>query len=74
MFRFVMIFAVSVWMTSTLFMLWNWLNAFIYTYATQHKLMLMPLGAFLYLHFCPIVHTINCVKIMKKTAELQRRM
>jgi hypothetical protein len=35
------------------------------------KVFLMPFGQFFYLHFCPIVHTVKCFKIMRRTAELK---
>jgi hypothetical protein len=31
----------------------------------------MPLGSFLYLHFCPIVHTAKCFQIMRRYTELK---
>ena len=63
----------SVWLTSSLFMLGFWLNAMITTLRRDGKIFLMPFGTFLYFHFCPIVHTIQCFKIMKKAAELNKR-
>jgi len=71
MLKFVINVAISVWTTSTLFMLFFWANAFISTLRQDGKIFLMPLGQFLYIHFCPIVHTIQCFKIMRRTAELK---
>ena len=73
MFKFVINVAISVWITSTLFMLFFWANAFISTFRQEKKIFLMPFGKFLYIHFCPIVHTIQCFKIMRRTAELAKR-
>lgn len=70
MLKFVVEVAISVWMTSTLFMLFFWANAFISTLRNEGKVFLMPLGQFLYIHFCPIVHTVQCFKIMRRSAAL----
>ena len=70
MLKFVMEVAIAVWMTSTLFMLFFWANAFISS-LRNGKVFLMPIGQFLLLHFCPIVHTVKCFKIMRRTAELK---
>ena len=70
MLKFVIEFAIAVWTTSTLFMLFFWANAFIST-LRNGEIFLMPLGQFLYIHFCPIVHTVKCFKIMRRTAELK---
>ena len=71
MLKFVLIFAISVWTTSTLFMLFFWVNAFVTTLQNDGKVFLIPFGKFLYIHFCPIVHTIQCFKIMRRIAELK---
>lgn len=71
MLKFVINVAISVWTTSTLFMLFFWANAFITTLRRDDKIFLMPFGKFLYLHFCPIVHTVQCFKIMRRSAELK---
>ena len=73
MLKFVVEVAIAVWTTSTLFMLFFWANAFISTLRQDGKIFLMPLGTFLYIHFCPIVHTVKCFKIMRRTAELAKR-
>ena len=73
MLKFVMEVAIAVWTTSTLFMLFFWANAFIATLRRDGKIFLMPFGHFLYFHFCPIVHTIKCFKIMRQMAELTKR-
>ena len=71
MLKFVINVAISVWTTSTLFMLFFWASAFITTLRQDGKVFVLPIGKFLYLHFCPIVHTIQCFKIMRRTAELK---
>ena len=71
MLKFVVEVAIAVWTTSTLFMLFFWTSAFVNTLRQEGKIFLMPLGRFLYLHFCPIVHTVKCFKIMRRTAELK---
>ena len=71
MLKFVINLAISVWITSTLFMLFFWANAFITTLRSDGKVFLIPFGKFLYIHFCPIVHTVKCFKIMRRTAELK---
>ena len=73
MLKFVVEVAIAVWTTSTLFMLFFWANAFISTLRQDGKIFLMPLGTFLFIHFCPIVHTVKCFKIMRQTAELAKR-
>ena len=73
MLKFVVEVAISVWTTSTLFMLFFWANAFISTFQQEKKVLLMPFGQFLYIHFCPIVHTVKCFKIMRRSAELAKR-
>lgn len=70
MLKFVINVAISVWITSTLFMLFFWANAFITTLRQDGKIFLMPFGKFLYFHFCPIVHTVQCFKIMRRSAAL----
>ena len=71
MLKFVINVAISVWTTSTLFMLFFWVSAFITTLRQDGKVFIIPIGKFLYLHFCPIVHTIQCFKIMRRAAELK---
>lgn len=71
MLKFVINVAISVWTTSTLFMLFFWANAFITTLRRDDKVFILPIGKFLYLHFCPIVHTVQCFKIMRRSAELK---
>lgn len=71
MLKFIVMLAISVWTTSTLFMLFFWASAFISNLRENGKIFLMPIGAFLYIHFCPIVHTVKCFKIMRRTAELK---
>ena len=73
MLKFIIEVAIAVWTTSTLFMLFFWANAFITTLRKDGKIFLMPIGHFLYLHFCPIVHTYQCFKIMQRYAELQKQ-
>lgn len=63
--------ALSIWLTSSLFMFGFWFNAFFSTLRHEKKLLLMPLSSFLYLHFCPIVHTIKCFEIMRRYSELK---
>jgi len=71
MLKFVIEVAISVWTTSTLFMLFFWANAFVTTLRQDGKIFLMPFSKFLYFHFCPIVHTVQCFKIMRRTAALK---
>lgn len=71
MLKFIINVAISVWTTSTLFMLFFWANAFITTLRHDGKVLIMPFGKFLYLHFCPIIHTIKCFKVMRRYAELK---
>ena len=73
MLKFVVEVAIAVWTTSTLFMLFFWASAFVNTLRQEGKIFLMPIGTFLYIHFCPIVHTVKCFKIMRRTAELAKR-
>ena len=74
MLKFVLIFAISVWTTSSLFMIGFWLNATMANFRENDKIFLMPISSFLYIHFCPIVHTIQCFKILKRIAELKREV
>ena len=71
MLKFIVMLAISVWTTSTLFMLFFWANAFITTLWRDGKIFLMPFGTFLYLHFCPIVHTQKCFEIMRRYSALK---
>lgn len=64
--------AISVWLTSTIFMLVFYVNAQI-SLAREGKVLRIPLGIFLVHHFCPIVHTIKCFKIMRRCAELKAK-
>lgn len=73
MLKFIAMLAISVWTTSTLFMLFFWANAFVTTLRQDGKIFLMSIGTFLYIHFCPIVHTVQCFKIMRRSAELAKR-
>lgn len=70
MMRFIINLAISVYLTSTIFMLACWINAVVVTFHETGKIFTMPLGQFIYFHFCPIVHTVKCFKIMKRAAEL----
>ena len=74
MLKFMLIFAISVWLTSSLFMVGFWLNATITIFRQERKLFFIPIGHFLYIHFCPIVHTVQCFKILKRVAELKREV
>lgn len=74
MLKFVIVFVTSVWTTSSLFMVGFWLNATITIFRENGKIFLMPIGSFLYIHFCPIVHTIQCFKILKRIAEIKREV
>lgn len=69
--KFIFEIAFSVWLTSSLFMLGFWLIAFSTTWQRDKKILTMPFGSFLYLHFCPIVHTVKCFQIMRRYAELK---
>lgn len=71
MLKFIIEVAVSVWLTSSLFMLYFWANAFITTLVKDGKFLLMPFGQFLYIHFCPIIHTRKCFAIMRRYQHLK---
>lgn len=73
MFKVIFTFAISIWMTSSIFMLICWANAFITTFRESGKIFVMPFWRFLYIHFCPIVHTAKCFKIMRRTAKLAQK-
>ena len=62
--------AISVWLTSTIFMLGFYFNAKI-RFLREGKVFRMPLSLFVILHFCPIIHTIKCFKVMRRYAELK---
>lgn len=72
MFKAIFTLAISIWMTSSIFMLICWANAFITTFRESGKIFVMPFGRFLYIHFCPIVHTVKCFKIMWRATELAK--
>lgn len=63
--------AISVWLTSTIFMLVFYFNAQL-SLVRKGKCLRIPLGIFLIHHFCPVVHTYKCFKIMKRSAELAK--
>jgi len=69
--KFIFEIAFSIWLTSSLFMLGFWFIAFFTTWQRDKKILTMPLGSFLYLHFCPIVHTAKCFQIMRRYTELK---
>ena len=69
--KFIIEVALSIWFTSSAFMLWFWGTAFFTTFFRDGKVMVMPFGHFLYIHFCPIVHTIKCFQIMRRYTELK---
>ena len=71
MLKFFIEVAFAIWTTSTLFMLFFWTNACISTLRQNNKVFIIPIDKFLYLHFCPVVHTIQCFKIMRRIAELK---
>lgn len=71
MLHFIICLAIAIWSTSSLFMLIFWVNSFITIWNERHEVLIMPFGFFLFTHFCPIVHTVQCFKIMKRIAELQ---
>ena len=62
--------AIAIWLTSSLFMLVFYFNAKI-SFAREGKILRIPVGVFIIHHFCPIIHTVKCFKIMKRTAELK---
>ena len=69
--------AISVYLASTLFMLYFFINAQIVTKIRDGHFFKIPLGLFLYTHFCPIVHTKKVFMIMRKYAimrEAKRRL
>ena len=73
MLKAIVLFAVSVYLTSTLFTLWFWLAATIADYQRNGKFVRkMPFSAFLYLHFCPITHTRFAFRIMRRMEQLRR--
>jgi len=72
MLRFIICLAIAIWSTSSLFMLIFWATSMITVWKRERKVFIMPIGFFLYVHFCPIVHTIQCFKIMKRITELRR--
>ena len=71
MLHFIICLAIAIWSTSSLFMLIFWATSLITVWKEKHEVFVMPLGFFFYIHFCPIVHTIQCFKIMRRFAELQ---
>lgn len=62
--------AVSIWLTSTAFMLIFYINAKI-GFAREGKTLRIPLPIFVMMHFCPIIHTIKCFKVMRRYVELK---
>ena len=71
--KFIIEVALSIWLTSSLFMLWFWGVTFFTTYFHDGKVLRIPFHQFLYIHFCPIVHTIKCFQIMRRYAELKQQ-
>lgn len=61
---------VSMYIASTAIMLYFYLNAKICSACEGRKLQ-MPLLYFLYIHFCPIKHTIMALRILNKTFALK---
>lgn len=71
MLNFIIKVAIAIWLTSSLFMTFFYVNT-VLSFRREGKDFAMPLGAFLYFNYCPIVHTIKCVKILKKIERLKR--
>lgn len=62
--------AISIWLTSTVFMLIFYANAKV-SFAREGKTFRIPLPIFVMTHFCPIIHTIKCFKIMRRYYQLK---
>jgi len=60
----------AVYITSTIIMLYFYFNAKILN-ARHGKKMVLPFWYFLYIHFCPIKHTIMALRILYKTFALK---
>ena len=71
MVKFIIEIAITIWTTSTIFMLFFWAKSFITIFRQSGKFFFMPLTTFLYIHFCPIVHTVKCFKIMRRIIKLK---
>ena len=65
MLQFIINVAISVWMTSTIFMLYFYFRFVIHYFRKTGEIVVMPLGAWIFYHFCPIIHTIKCFENMK---------
>ena len=61
---------ISMYITSTAIMLYFYINAKICN-AREGRKLYMPLWYFLYIHFCPIKHTIMALRILNKTFALK---
>lgn len=72
MLKFVLNIIIAIYITSTIFMLYFWLNTFITMFKRDGKVFFMPIGYFLYIHFCPIIHTCLCFQIMKTIMQNER--
>lgn len=71
MLHFLTTLAVSIWLTSTIFML-------TFYFITRNTLrqrgqaLQFPFLYFIYIHFCPIVHTIKAIQILNTLMERRR--
>lgn len=71
MLNFVINLAISVWITSSLFMLVFYIKV-VMSFAAKGKHFKMPFGMFIYVTFCPIVHTVKCFKVLRRYRQLKQ--
>lgn len=69
--KFIIEILFSIWAASSLFMVGFWLVSFIVTYRMTGKILFIHPLIFILSHFCPIINTVKCLQIMRRTVELQ---
>lgn len=69
--NFILQLCISVYITSTIFMLRNYFGTK-RTFEKKGKAFAMPFPIFIWLHFMPIVHTVELVKIELRAREIAK--
>ena len=63
--------AIAVWLTSSLFMTAFYINT-VLCFRKEGKQFHLPLWLFFYINYCPIVHTVKCIKIIQRIEKLKQ--
>ena len=72
MMNFILELAVAIYITSTIFMLHHYFGVKA-MFARKGRRFYMPFWCFLWMHFMPIIHTVELVKIERRAKEIARQ-